>query len=242
MEKSKTIIDRIKEGNIKQRPKLYFTGVNLIYWTLYILCILLGAASFSVILFSVQQTDFNLISHMSHSNLEFILALLPFFWIFILLLVLFVAMIIFRKSNKGYKYNRLYLLVLSATSSILLGTVFFIGGGGQRLEKAFAERLPYYESVMDNKKKVWTNPEEGFLSGTILEISEEGILLLDFNNMEWDLEYNNAFISPRVTLKKGEQIKMIGEITRSKHFKAEEIRPWNGPHSGSGGHKKRVEK
>lgn len=239
MRKSKTIIDRIKEGNIRQKPKWHFTGFNLIYWTFYIICILLGAASFSVILFSIQQTDFNLISHMSHSKLEFFLALLPFFWIFILLIFLFMSIIIFRKSAKGYKYNWPKLLLLSTASSVLIGTLFFIGGGGQKIEKAFAEKLTYYESVLDNKKKVWTNPERGFLSGTLQEINKDGILLIDFNNKEWDLDYSQAFISPRVLLKRGEQVKLIGEITRSKHFKVKEIRPWNGRHLENRGLKKR---
>jgi tryptophan-rich sensory protein len=234
MEKPKTIIDRIKEGNIKQKPKWYFTSINILYWSFYLLCILFGAASFSVILFVIQQSDFNLISHMSHSRLEFFLALLPFFWIVILLVFLFSAMIVFRKSNRGYKYNWTYLFVLSTTASILLGTLFFIGGGGQKLEEAFAEKLSYYEGVMDNKMKVWTKPEEGFLAGTLLEINKNGILFLDFKNQEWDLEYDHAFISPFVSLEKGEQVKLIGEITRTKHFKVKEMRPWNGPHFGTG--------
>jgi tryptophan-rich sensory protein len=234
MEKSKTIIDRIKEEKIKQKPKWYFTSMNLLYRFFYILCVLFGAASFSVILFSLQQSDFNIMSHMSHSRLEFFLALLPFSWIIFLLVFLFSAIIVFRKTNRGYKYNWTYLIVLSTGASILLGTLFFISGGGKKIEMAFAEKLSYYESVIENKKKVWSKPEEGFLSGTIQEVYKEGILLLDFNNKEWDLEYDNAFISPRVSLVKGEQVKLIGEITRSKHFKVDEIRPWNGQHFGNG--------
>lgn len=78
MKKSKTIIDRIKEGKVKQKPKWHFTAINILNWLIYIICILIGAASFSVILFSIHQTDFNLISHMSHSRLELFLGLLPF--------------------------------------------------------------------------------------------------------------------------------------------------------------------
>lgn len=232
MEKPKTIIDRIKEGKITQKPKWHFTMVNALYWTFYLLCVLFGAASFSVILFSIQQTDFNLVSHISHSRLEFFLALLPFFWIIILFVFLVVAIVLFRKSNKGYKYNWPHLLLLSTACSVLLGTVFFIGGGGQKIEKAFAEKLTYYESVLEHKKNVWTKPEEGLLSGTIQEINKDGILLLDFNNQEWDLSYGNATISPRVSLITGEQIKLIGEITRSRHFEVKEIRPWDGQQGG----------
>ena len=121
MKKLKTIVDRIKEKNIKQRPKWYFTTLNTLIWICYIICILIGAASFSIILFSIHQTDFNLISHMSHSRLEMFLGILPFFWIIILLIFLFASIIIFRKSKSGYKFNWFRLLTFSAAVSVLLG-------------------------------------------------------------------------------------------------------------------------
>ena len=72
------------------------------------------------------------------------------------------------------------------------------------------------------------NPKEGFLSGTILKVSGDRIQLLDFDNKEWNIDYNDAFISHRALLQKGEQIKLIGEITGNNNFKVKEIRPWKG--------------
>ena len=228
MKKSKTIIDRIKEGNIKQKPKWRFTMLNIMYWSFYIICILIGAASFSVILFSISQTDFNLISHLSHSKVEMFLGLLPFFWIVTLLIFLFVAVMVFRGSKNGYKFNWTRLLVTSTAASVLFGTIFFIGGGGLQLENAFSEKVSVYKSVHENKKELWMNPEKGLLSGTIEEISKDKIRFIDFNNKMWDLDYSHASIAGMVQLRDGEQVKLIGEITSPNYFYVKEIRPWNG--------------
>lgn len=242
MRKSKTIIDKIKEENIKQKPKWYFKTLNILNWTCYIICVLIGAASFSVILFSIHQTDFNLISHLSHSKLELFLGLLPFFWILTLLIFLFVGIIVLSRSKRGYKLHWARLLAISTTVSVLLGTMFFIGGGGDQLENAFSERVSFYQSVHENRKKIWMNPEVGLLSGTIEKISGHSIHLLDFNNQEWDIDYSNATIAGSVLLKEGEQLKLVGAITGSYSFYAVEIRTWNGRRHQRKGNKNNKEK
>ena len=228
MKKSKTIVDRIKESKVKQRPKWYFTLKHILNWLFYGICVLLGGAAFSVILFSIQQTDFDLTSHISHSSWEFVFGLLPFFWIISLLIFLVLAMIIVRRSKRGYKYNWLGLLGLSTAVSIILGTIFFIGGGGQKLETLFMENVSNYQSVHENKMRVWMRPEAGFLAGTITTVNEKGLIVTDFNNSIWEIDYSNASISHSVVIREGEKIKLIGEITRPNNFYVKEIRPWNG--------------
>jgi hypothetical protein len=233
MAKSKTIIDKIKESGVKPRPKWYFKINRMLHWTCYALCILVGAASFSVILYAVQQTDYNLLSHLSHSKLEFFLGMLPFFWVLILLAFLFFAVIIFRKSPRGYKYNWPALFAFSTASSIVIGSLFFVLGGGKQLENVFAEKVGTYESINEQKIKHWSNPEAGFLGGTLDKTSEGSWRLIDFNDTYWEIEFKNAFISPRVKLEAGTRVKLTGQITSPNHFKVKEMRPWVGRH-GSG--------
>lgn len=228
MEKSKTIVEKIKERNIKQKPKWHFAVSDILVWLIFTLSVFVGAVSFSIILFSIQQTDFSLIAHMSHSKLELFLGLFPFFWIIGLFILLVVSIFAFQKSKKGYKFGWQRLFGLSTALSMLLGTLFFIGGGSQRLEKAFAERVIYYESIQQKKKKIWMKPEEGLLSGTIGKISGDTFELTDFNNKNWNIDYGGAFIPPIIFLEKGEQVKLIGEMTGANAFYAKEIRPWDG--------------
>ena len=231
MEKTKSIIDKIKEKHIKQKPKWHFTLRNILVWGIFIIGVLIGAISFSIILFTIQQVDFSLISHMSHSKLELFLGLLPFFWIIGLLIFLTVAIFAFQRSKRGYKFTWFRLLGISMAFSILLGTLCFIAGGSQRLETVFANKVNYYESVQQKKMKIWMKPEEGFLSGTIENVVGDTIQLKDFNDNQWKVNYSNAFIAPIVSLEQGEQVKLVGQMTQSNSFIAYEVRPWDGMRS-----------
>lgn len=219
----------IRERDIKPVPKGYFMLKNALLRTGFAVAMLLGAVAFSVILFCIQQTDFDLVSHLSHSRLEFFLGLLPFFWIVFLIIFLVVAMTSFKHSPKGYKLATGRLAAYSAALSILLGTLFFLAGGGRELEQAFGVRVELYESMQEKKVKIWSMPAEGYLSGTIQVAGDTTITLQDFKGNTWIIEYADAFVAPVVALETGEKVKMIGKQQADGRFRAEEIRPWGGP-------------
>ncbi|MEN8224480.1 MAG: hypothetical protein ABFS05_03885 [Bacteroidota bacterium] len=228
MENSDNFMSRIKNEKITPIPKWRFTYKNTILWSVIFFATILGAVAFSIILFAVQQIEFNLIMHMAHSSFEMWLALLPFLWIISLIVFLLVSIFGLRKTRKGYKFSVQRIIIGSAVLSILLGTVFFIGGGAKWLENAFAVNVSIYESVKEKKARMWSAPEEGYLSGMIHNVSDSSIQLLDFNENTWTIDMMDAKISRMVSLEEGEKIKIIGNITEPYHFRAEEIRPWSG--------------
>ncbi len=229
MESSEKLIATIKENNIKPVPRWQFLVKNGFFIAGFIVAILLGGLAFSVVLFSIQQTDFILISHLSHSGLEFFLSLLPIFWIVMLVIFCIVGMYGIRYSRKGYKYSLARQVGYSAVLSILLGTLFFISGGGHWLEHAFSVNVGLFESVQEKKVKLWVMPEEGQLAGTIEQISERSFHLIDFHGDSWNIDYAEASVAPVVLLEAGEEIKIIGAMTGDGQFRADEIRPWKGP-------------
>lgn len=231
MDNSKKIIDKIKSEKIQPIPRWHFVLKNLATWTAFTGAVLFGALAFSVVLFSIQQTDFNLTTHISHSKLEFFLGLLPFFWIISLIAFLVLAIFSIQHSKKGYKFAVTRLVGISTALSILIGTLLFIGGGAAKLENAFAINVSFYESIQEKKAKIWTNPKEGFLSGIIQGVEEDEDLLYvkGFDDNIWEVFFEGAFIPSVVLLEEGEKVKFIGKLTGKQSFQAEEIRPWGGP-------------
>ncbi|MBK8554373.1 MAG: hypothetical protein IPL65_00745 [Lewinellaceae bacterium] len=228
MKDSEKLIQTIREKNIQPVPKHFFTLKNAAAWLGFLLAVLLGALAFSVVLFCIQQTDFNLFSHLGHSRLEFFLGLLPVFWILFLMLALVLAMVSIRKTGKGYKFSITRLAAFTTAFSILAGTLLFIAGGGRALEHAFELNVNLYESVQEKKVKLWSQPEQGYLSGTILSSDATSILIEDFSNQQWEMHYDSAFVAPVLTLEKGQKIKAIGKMLGKGQFEAREIRPWGG--------------
>ncbi|MDT8393240.1 MAG: hypothetical protein RQ761_05325 [Bacteroidales bacterium] len=228
MESAEKFIEKIKEGKIKPRPRWRFTIPNVGMWILMFVSVIAGAVAFSIILFAIQQIDFDLIAHMSHSRFEWWLGLLPFLWI--ITLIIFIAFSVFglRYTRKGYKYSLKSLIAINIGFSILTGSLFFIGGGAGWLEEVFAENIKIYESVQAKKMKMWSLPEEGYLAGYLLQINDSSAILKDFNEKEWLVDIRTAVISQAVDLEKDELVKLIGRKLSNKQFLAEEVRPWGG--------------
>lgn len=230
MKDAKALLESIQSQDIKPKAKWQFRSLNIGIWISYILFILLGSVAFSVILFAIQQSELKLISHMSHSKLEMVLALLPYVWLILLMLFLVGAVFSIQASWKGYKFSIFRLVWISLLMSILLGTLIFISGGGEVLEKSFAMQVSAYESIHERKMEVWSRPQEGFLSGVIKNFSDDGFQIEDFKGNTWDIFLEDVFVAPAVLLEIDEMIKLKGVMISARSFRAEEIRPWGGRH------------
>ncbi|HOX78957.1 MAG TPA: hypothetical protein PLW31_13075 [Bacteroidales bacterium] len=228
MNNASRIIDRIRNENIRPSPRWKFSLVNGISWLGFILAVIFGALAFSVILFAIQQVDFNILAYMPRSWLSMILSLVPLIWIVSLLLLIILAIFILRNSRKGYKIPPLNLIGFCVFISMLVGTVFFITGGAGWLEQSFALRVNAYRSINEKKLDLWMMPDQGYLSGRVESVETANFELLDFNDHSWLIDYSEADIPPSVHLQAGEIIKIIGEKQSENEFKALTIRPWGG--------------
>lgn len=241
MKRSEKLVQAIKEQDIRPYNQSRFIGQRLLLWTSFGIAVALGALAFSVILFAIQQSDFSVLQHLSDSRLELFLGLLPFLWLGFLIVFLVLAMWRLQRAPRGYKFNSFRLAAYSALLSILLGTIFFLAGGAQQLEEAFALRVSFYESVQQKKIQVWSMPEAGHLSGQVQFTTQTEMRLLDFHGQEWSIDFTEAFIPPFLELLPTDTIKLLGTKTGDHTFTAREIRPWGGPHHGrhsghQGGH------
>ena len=220
------ILEQIENQNIEPTPKWYFQLKAIWILALFLLSVIIGSISFSIILYSIQQTDFVLIEHLKHSKLETFLVLLPYFWLITLLIFSILAFFSFKNFKKAYKYSFTSILTASIFISILVGTLLFISGGAQLLENKFATKVQIYKSVEEKKLQHWMNPTDGFLSGTITDAKQDTIYLMDFNQKKWTILYHDVFIPPVIDLTEGENIKIVGNQLDDKTFEAMEIRPW----------------
>jgi heme/copper-type cytochrome/quinol oxidase subunit 2 len=239
MDNVEKLIEMIREKEMKPKARWRFTFKNSLAWAAFLVAVTFGALAFSVILFAIQQLDFNLVAHMSHSFFELLLGLIPILWIIFLIIFLAIAIFSIKNSKKGYKFTSLSLAGFCTALSILTGTLFFISGGAGWLENVFATRIGQYESVEEIKTKVWTMPEDGYLSGTILSVGDTTFEMEDFNGKSWTIAFGEADIVPSISIVDGEKIKMTGNMTSDNTFKADKIRPWGGfQHRYHGGQEK----
>lgn len=229
MKGAEKLLHTIREKKVNPVPAWQFRLKNALWITAFAGSAVLGALAFSVILFSVQQTDFNVIAHLGHSPAEAFLAILPLIWVAFQVAGIGLAMFAGRHTEQGYKYPLSRLFRWNLGLSILLGTAFFITGGAQQLEHTFATRLELYEGVQEKKEKIWSSPSEGYLGGTIQAVNGDQFTLTDFEGKTWTVDHSGAFIPPMVQMVMGERVKLVGKETGSATFHADEVRPWGGP-------------
>jgi hypothetical protein len=228
IKKSQKLINKIVSDRIKPSPRWHFVFKNYILWIIFLMFVIFGSIAFSIILHSLAESDYSLFLSLSHSKFQFLIASLPFLWILFLIIFLIVSIFGIRHTRTGYRYPLLKILSINIVISILLGVTFFYSGGAEKMEQIFAENIPAYKGIEENKISRWSDPENGFLAGLIIEGSNEIILIEDFSGKKWEISIEGIIISQRVSIKIGEKIKIIGEILEDNIFSAKEIRSWEG--------------
>lgn len=215
MKKKTNISDKtlnlIAKRKIKPIPKWEFIAKNWALWTTLILCLILLILGFAL-------TIFGLIDNI----------IIPYLWSFIALIFLVISYFLFEKTKGAYHFPKWQVILFIVLLGLTIGTAFFKMGFASRLDKSL-DNVPYYRQMVPQKIAAWSNPQLGYLSGTITKIIDKNSFeLIDFSKKFWIISIENAIVRGRVSLIIGQEIKLIGTQNNDNSFSADEIRPWTG--------------
>lgn len=225
---SKSILETIKREKVKPTPKWVFLLKRSVVWGLFAASVLIGSVALGLILFQIEDADYASFHQMGRGSFEFIALALPYFWILLMGGFVALAFYHYRHTEGGYKTGVFAIVGLSLTCSLTLGFAFHASGLTEKLDRLLTT-IPQYERLNFGKRMLWQRPDQGFLSGTILLIEENNVIVLqDFGSQRWNVRTEKARISPRAILEPGERIKAVGEKMDPIHFNAEFIAPWMG--------------
>jgi hypothetical protein len=222
------ILNKIDQEKIKPIPKWEFLLKDSVIWGTFVVSVMFGSIGSAITMFllvnSEVLSDFSLAS----SFFQWIILSIPVVWIVITLIFVLISIYNFKHTDEGYRYSVFSIFAVSLVVSILIGSIFYFFGLSERLNNWFGQSIPYYTSMMDTRSTVWTRPEEGYLSGTIIAVDTKTIRIVDYTNTEWVINYEKADIKRSVELSVGTEIKIIGSIDSGYTFTATEIRSWSG--------------
>lgn len=216
MDKNK-FLEKIK--NKKPTPKWIFVSKNILFWSIFLLFIIVGLLSTSLIIYLIFNTGF---------DLNNIIYSIPYLWILFTTILFLLSYFNFKNIENNYKYLTIKNIFITLITSILFGILFYNIGFSEFLDKKLKNNVIVYNNYINRHiKNVWNNPKNGFLLGTVLEIkSSDSFILLDVNNKKWEITLTEETIKRgRVSIQKNEQIKIIGKILNDNNFKANDIRP-----------------
>lgn len=221
---SQIALERIRESGIKPISKNVFNLKRVLFWSLVGFSIIVGVVSFSVTLNTLFNNDWYLYNKF---GLHFILKSLPYFWVGCLLLVAILGKFYYRKTSLGYRHRTITVIGTYIILTVILGTVLYECGVGDAVEQSLSKNVPIYHIVIFNRSEFWLHPEEGLLSGRIIEVEDNVIKLIDANGNTWGVDISNAFVDRQIKIEVGQIIKIVGDINNEidKIFTAEEIHP-----------------
>ncbi|MFA6355008.1 MAG: hypothetical protein WCW65_01105 [Candidatus Paceibacterota bacterium] len=220
---SQIVLERIKMEGLKPISKSIFSIKRVIFWTLVTISLIVGAFTFSLVLFSLFNNDWDLYTKF---GLNFILKTLPYFWIISLIIFIVLGEYYYRKTLHGYRYTLIVVVGAYMALSIIFGSLFYVLRIGDLVENSLVDISPQYRNIILNRHEVWTHPEDGLLSGKIIRTGNGVIEIIDSNGIIWTIDTIGTINRGRVEIEIGERIKIMGDMVNNNNFKAEEIRCW----------------
>ncbi len=225
--KSQELLQAITDKHIEPDPHWHYVLKNYLFWSLFLIFVIFGSIAFAIILYAFLESDFSTLAESLNSRIKFFIASLPFLWIICLVLFSLISIFGIKQTKAGYRYTISLVIAINISISILLGLLFFYGGGAQKIDNIFAQKITSYASIEDHKISRWSRPENGFLAGTIIERQNNSIILLeDFSGKKWNINIQNVALHPRLSLEPKERVKIIGKIIQENIFLAQRMSPW----------------
>jgi hypothetical protein len=230
---SQIALEKIKESGIKPISKNIFNLKRVLFWSLVGFAVLVGAVSFAVTCSILFSNDWYLYNKFGFG---FILKSLPYFWVICLLLLAILGEFYYRKTLFGYRHRVFTIIGVYIILTVVFGFVLHLFKIGEVVEQTISDNVPFYRGMMFNKDELWSQPEEGLISGRIVEVDDVSIKIIDLNDNVWIIDKNEAIIAPRVKMEIGEIIKIVGDkdSDNDEIFNANQIRPWMGSRGRQG--------
>jgi hypothetical protein len=226
----KDTIGKIKKEHLLPEPKWRYLVRKYGIWALFGFVVIFAAAAFSAAYFLLSSLDWDLYSFMHQNMLSYSLSIFPYFWALVLGIFLLAAFFEIRRTETGYRFSWVKIILITIGSIVVLGAAMSFVGFGGRFNSMMANGVPFYgKHMMVTRESQWSNPAQGFLSGTIIKSSGSELEIVDLNAKNWNvLLSEKTLIRPRADVSVGQIIKIIGTQTNSNTFQALEIRPWMG--------------
>jgi len=218
---SEKILKKIKNEKIKPNSKYYYLALNIAKWSLFGLASIFGGMALSVMIYWLSDPDM-IVSFKG----------LPFYWIALFCVFLALAYYDFKRTDSGYKYDFLKVILAEIVVVAVVGVALFGVGFAEKFESFSGRHMPFYRGVGDMKMMMWTRSDDGFLAGKVMALDRKrmGLELRAFDGEKWDVDFKDSEIDDRLQIEKmlGVLIKMRGDIVEDHFFKAEFLAPFGG--------------
>ncbi|MBD3251666.1 hypothetical protein GF380_04420 [Candidatus Uhrbacteria bacterium] len=224
---SKDILQQIKEKQITPKPKWEFLLKDSAVWTAGIVSLVVGGITMSVIIHLYRFDDLETLTETGGNTVQTILILLPYFWIAVLGVFVLVAHYNLKHTKNGYKYKVSHITIATVLISAALGVLFYDTGLGRAIDHVLSNRMPTYDRYAHPWAKVWSNPDQGRIAGTVVRVIDQNHFeLKDFHERVWIVYTSNTLPQPLQRTPRPVKVRCRGQAVQDRTFQAIRIMPW----------------
>lgn len=217
------IIEKIKKEHVTPVPAWFATAQNICMWGIGILFATVGAVSLAVVTVIMVNNDWDIYRMFDPNLVRFILVSIPYIWVSIGVVCLFIVYSAVRHTKRGYKYNVASIIIASLGLSICGASLFHIYGVSRRLDATLVTHVPYYAPIAHPRVNRWHHPEKGYIAGVVEEIAPgKSIIVRDRRDRVWLISTSST-----QSVYIGMTVRTIGVPANNNHIQAMRILPWD---------------
>jgi heme/copper-type cytochrome/quinol oxidase subunit 2 len=221
----KKLVDKIKQKKIKPYSRWHFLLKNYVVWIVGFISLIIGATAVSVMMYFLKYSGWDIWEKTHQTLLSFFLLTLPYFWLIFLGIFIFILYYNLKHTKRGYRYPIWLIVSVSILASIILGSIMFLTGCGQKIDDVLGEQMPLYNKVINRQVDFWFNPQEGRLAGLVSQIDDDrNFNIIDPRDREWKIFVKSDEL-PATKLKLGQPVNIIGQEISDNEFQAWLVRP-----------------
>jgi hypothetical protein len=221
-----TILERIESEAIKPYGRWRFVLSQYGIWFMWAFCILLGALALAVTLYVGISANYAMYEATHENFLTFAMSALPYIWIGVFVVMIYVTGLELRNTKHGYRYSTVMIIGSSLFLSGVFSAVFHMLGFGFALDHILGQHVPLYMSLEKQEQTSWQSPESGRLLGALYapdksDIHKAGNEALNFRDgtgTVWRLSVNELNERENSLLISGRQVRLLGTSTAEFTF------------------------
>lgn len=230
-ETSKKIMETIKKEKIKPKEKWFFILKKIGFWLVLTVVVLLGAVFLSLAILSFSDYDLELFRALQVGHyVRLLVFTAPYLWMLLLVGSILLSYFVFRKTKTGYRYSILLVAMVILLIVSALGVGAHVSKMNDRMERAISEGVPPLGRLAPPREQKFFRPEEGIISGRVIEKDDNKFKLQSPREDVWNVSYDNETIYKQEDLEVGGHvIVVVGEEIGEKEFMAKKIKRLRGP-------------
>jgi hypothetical protein len=165
---SENIVGQIRESGIRPKARWRFVVANLLLLLALIATVVVGGLVMSLVFLKIGDLDWEYLSWGGERGLPRILESLPLIWLLLLVLMLLLSVWVFEKTEAGYRFRPVWLVLGSIAVSTIFGAVAYALHGPEMVDAFLRNALPAYHQMEQERLRQFHLPALGVLPGRVV--------------------------------------------------------------------------